>query len=152
MCFAAYVSTRNFTCLREIILSLIGWTLVKRWRNLTVARFFEWQQQNSANRQDGDPHRLVTSTCRHIMEKHCRTDYQYENSCTQIRPLILTFKNTVIGSLNHSTAAIVLFAPSFIIAPRHDRKYSELRVKSMASVFKLWAIYYIKYYMNHLNV
>ena len=81
VCFAAYVSTRNFTCLREITFFLIGWTLVERWRNLTVAWFFERQQQNSANRKDGDPHRHVTGTCRHVIEKHCRTDNQYENSC-----------------------------------------------------------------------
>ena len=47
-----------------------------------MARFFEWQQQNSASRKDGDPHRYVTGTYRHIMEKRCRTDYQHENNCT----------------------------------------------------------------------
>ena len=61
----------------------IGSRLVERWRNLTVTRFFERQQQNSSNRKDGDPHRHVTGTCRHVMEKHCRTDYQYENTCIQ---------------------------------------------------------------------
>ena len=29
--------------------------------------------------RDGDSHRHVNGTCRHVMEKHCRTDYQYEN-------------------------------------------------------------------------
>ena len=99
MCFAAYVSTRNFTCLREISFFLIGWTLVERWRNLIVsskiqpirktaipidtspARFFERQQQNSASKKDGHPHQHVTGTYRHVIEKHCRTDNQYENSC-----------------------------------------------------------------------
>ena len=82
VCFAAYVSTRNFTGLREITFFLIGSRLFERGRNLTVIRFFERQQQNSASRKDGDPHRHFTGTCRHVMEKHCRTDYQYENSCT----------------------------------------------------------------------
>ena len=42
---------------------------------------FRTTATNSDNRKDSDPHRLVTGTCRHVMEKHCRTDYQYENSC-----------------------------------------------------------------------
>ena len=34
-----------------------------------------------AYRKDGDLHRHLTGTSRHVMEKHCRTDYQYGNSC-----------------------------------------------------------------------
>ena len=34
--------------------------------------------------KDGDSPRQVTGMCLHVMEKHCRTDYQYENSCVKI--------------------------------------------------------------------
>ena len=71
------------TCLREITFFFIASRMVECWCHLTVTRFFEPQQQNSANRKDGDLHRHVTSMCLHVMEKHCRTDYQFENSCTQ---------------------------------------------------------------------
>ena len=84
VCSAAY----NLTCLREITFFLIGSRLVERSRNLTVPRFFERQQQNSANGNDGDPHRYVTGTCRHVMEKHCRTDHQCENSCIFLRTTV----------------------------------------------------------------
>ena len=73
---AAHLSTSNFTHLQEITFFLIGWTLVERWSNPTVARFFERQQQNSTKRKNGDPHRRVTGKCGHVTEKHCRTDYQ----------------------------------------------------------------------------
>ena len=52
VCFSAYVSTRNFTCLT---FSLIGWTLIERWRKLTVSQFFEGHRVNPASRKDGDP-------------------------------------------------------------------------------------------------
>ena len=38
----------------------------------TAAKLSQWE-------------RRVTGTCRHVMEKHCRTDYHCENSCTDRR-------------------------------------------------------------------
>ena len=38
-------------------------------------------------REDDNPHRHVTDTYRHVMEKHFRTDHQYKNSCTDLRRL-----------------------------------------------------------------
>ena len=88
------VSIRNCTCLEEITFFVIGWTLFKRWRNLTIAQFFEWQKYNSAIRKAGDPYWHVTGTCRHVTEKHCRTYYQYENSCNCSKVAIIRCLNS----------------------------------------------------------
>ena len=61
--------------------SRVGWTLIERWRNLTVSQFFEWHWVDPANRKEWNFHQHVTGTCWHIMGKHCRTDDHYENSC-----------------------------------------------------------------------
>ena len=84
MCFAAYVSTRNFTCLRDRNHLLSHWLNVGRTLTQSISRFFERQQHNSANRKDSDPYGHVTGTCRHVIERHCRTDNQYDNRCTAV--------------------------------------------------------------------
>ena len=77
--FAAYMSTRNFTCLR-------GFHLLSYWldSNRTLTQFNHLPifrmapSKSSHNRKDGNSHRHVTGRCRHVMGKHCH----YENSCT----------------------------------------------------------------------
>ena len=73
--FVSYLSTRNFTCLRETNLLFISSTLNRCWGNLTFWRFFLNGWDKMANRRNGDPHRHIAGTYQHVMTKHCGTDY-----------------------------------------------------------------------------
>ena len=74
-------------------------------------RFFERQQQNSANRKHGDSHRHVTSTSGHVTEKHCRTNYQMKIAVTRTRSF---------SSQNHSPRLATFLVTNQIVFYQRD--------------------------------
>ena len=76
-----------------------SFSLAERWLNVDATwlllHFSNGSNKIGATKKDGDPHRHDTGTYQHVMDKHCRTDYQYENSCISFSDWYSSFKKVL---------------------------------------------------------